>query len=365
MIAFSSLITTVIYNLQIHGKVNKYQRINNSERDEMANRKTLSHHEYTVGWICAIDTELVAAMAMLDERHNSLTNHLRDSNIYVLGQIGEHNIVITCLPERGTVKAAEVATMMLSSFPLIRFGLMVGIGGAIPNQSIDIRLGDIVISRPEGTDPGVIQYDTGKEIQGKSFQRKGILTKPPVLLLNAAKYLESEYGLEKQLVKDLNNGFMKWFPDWASERLYPGAEFDNLFAAEYGHISGSTCDTCDKSKMVVRNQRKNIYPFIHYGNIASGNKVIKDAKVRDELGRNENVICFEMEAAGLMDSLRCLVIRGISDYSDTHKNDRWQPYAAGVAAAYAKRLLYILPQQSVQMMERMEARQSKEAVYVC
>jgi nucleoside phosphorylase len=66
---------------------------------------------------------------------------------------------------------------------------------------------------------------------------------------------------------------------------------------------------------------------------------MKDAITRDELGQRHGVLCFEMEAAGLMNAFPCLVIRGICDYSDTHKNDKWQPYAAAAAASYAKELL--------------------------
>ena len=79
---------------------------------------------------------------------------------------------------------------------------------------------------------------------------------------------------------------------------------------------------------------------MHYGTIASGNQVMRSAAERDrvsaELG---GVLCFEMEAAGLMNSFPCLVIRGICDYADSHKNKRWQPYAAATAACYAKELL--------------------------
>jgi nucleoside phosphorylase len=35
------------------------------------------------------------------------------------------------------------------------------------------------------------------------------------------------------------------------------------------------------------------------------------------------MLCFEMEAAGLINRFLCLVIRGICDYSDTHKNKEW------------------------------------------
>jgi hypothetical protein len=50
-----------------------------------------------------------------------------------------------------------------------------------------------------------------------------------------------------------------------------------------------------------------------------------------------------MEAAGLMDDFPCLVIRGVCDYADSHKNDVWHGYAAATAAAYAKEFLSIIP----------------------
>jgi nucleoside phosphorylase len=66
---------------------------------------------------------------------------------------------------------------------------------------------------------------------------------------------------------------------------------------------------------------------------------MKDDATRDRLAAEKGVLCFEMEAAGLMNHFPCLVIRGICDYSDTHKNKSWQGYAAMTAAAYAKDLL--------------------------
>ena len=74
---------------------------------------------------------------------------------------------------------------------------------------------------------------------------------------------------------------------------------------------------------------------------------MKHGGTRDRLARKLGILCFEMEAAGLMDNFPCLVIRGICDYADSHKNKRWQPYAAATAAAYAKELLSIIPAQEV------------------
>jgi nucleoside phosphorylase len=89
-------------------------------------------------------------------------------------------------------------------------------------------------------------------------------------------------------------------------------------------------------------------PAIHYGLIASANRLMKDAVLRDKLAKDKNVLCFEMEAAGLMNLFPCLVIRGICDYSDLHKNDEWRGYAAMAAAAYAKDLLCRIPPNQVE-----------------
>ena len=75
---------------------------------------------------------------------------------------------------------------------------------------------------------------------------------------------------------------------------------------------------------------------------------MKNAEIRDSLAKEAGVLCFEMEAAGLQDHFPCLVIRGICDYSDTHKNDQWHGYAAISAAAYAKDLLNRIPPSKVE-----------------
>jgi nucleoside phosphorylase len=129
--------------------------------------------------------------------------------------------------------------------------------------------------------------------------------------------------------------------------VYQGNDKDELFEASYGHEGGSTCMQCARSRMVQRAARQNCRPSLHYGNIASGNEVIKDGCTRDQIAQQEDVICFEMEAAGLMGSFPCVVIRGICDYADSHQNKQWQPYAAATAAAYARELLLWMPATEV------------------
>lgn len=135
----------------------------------MATRRSLPIEQYQVGVFCALPYEMTAAIAVLDERHQPLKGQDKlDQNSYVLGRVHEHNVVIACLPAGvyGTNSAARVARDMLRTFTGLRFGLMVGIGGGIPNlqKGLDIRLGDVVISQPDKTYGGVVQYDLGKNL---------------------------------------------------------------------------------------------------------------------------------------------------------------------------------------------------------
>jgi nucleoside phosphorylase len=305
---------------------------------------TLSRNEYTVGWICAIPVELEAARSMLDVLHGKLESQaLADGNNYTLGSINGHNIAIACLPRYGVAAAAETAKAMQFTFPQLRFGLMVGVGGGIPSAGRDIRLGDVVVSLPTGQHGGVIQYDLGR-MENDHFHRVGSLNKPPTILTTAISTLRSIETLPEEIttlverVHEANN-------DMEREWMYPAIAKDILFNANFSHINkNSACDECSKvsGKTVPRKRRGTNHPEIHYGNIASGNSVMKHATLRDSLGERDNTICFEMEAAGLMDSFPCLVIRGVCDYADSHKNWKWQPYAASVAAAYAKKLLLVI-----------------------
>ncbi|KAJ9610503.1 hypothetical protein H2200_005280 [Cladophialophora chaetospira] len=308
--------------------------------------------EYALGWISAIQTEYVIACELLEEEYDPLSLDLpNDNNAYTLGRIASHNVVLACLPKGryGLTSATSVAKDMLRTFPCLRFGLMVGIGGGAPTKTNDIRLGDIVVSTPSGGSAGVIHYEYGKAIQDKAFLRTGSLSAPPPppLLLAAIQQLSSLHLRRgHQIAKtirgavDANSRLQKY--------LRPSLATDVLFKASFVHADQSRrcteiCDVPDK--MVDRSPREADQddPGIHYGLIASADRLMKDAHARDALADTENILCFEMEAAGLMDNFPCIVIRGICDYSDTHKNDDWQGYAAATAAAYARELLMTIP----------------------
>ncbi|KAJ4856566.1 ankyrin repeats (3 copies) domain-containing protein [Trichoderma breve] len=254
---------------------------------------------------------------MLDCKHGG-----SKSSQYTLGRIGDHNVVIACLPAglTGTNAAATVAAKLILQFTSIRFGLLVGIGGGVPSRESDIRLGDVV-------------YDFGKTRPGE-FETTGFLNTPPIVLLDALSKIQADHlsGNSKfsQYLQRITHqlGIM---PD--------DPKTDTLFESSYEHVEGPTCENCDDKQLVHRKPR-NQDIVIHYGTVASGNQVIRDGITRDKLSSKlGGILCFEMEAAGLMNSFPCLVIRGICDYADSHKNKAWQPYAASAAASYAREVL--------------------------
>ncbi|KAK6499526.1 hypothetical protein TWF506_004156 [Arthrobotrys conoides] len=309
----------------------------------------LNKQDYTVGWICALPIEKAAAIAVLDEKHDELPAipNEEDSNIHTVGRIGKHNVVIVCLPagNYGTNSAATVATNLRRSFPSLRFGLMVGIGGGVPNDENDVRLGDIVVSQPLHGTSGVVQYDLGKKVGEDTFHRTGWLNAPPEILLQASASLQADKSPHN--LGDSITAIAMKVEERDDRFCYPDSE-DHLYHSNYPHSEGSgrkrnTCTKCDPSKRVIRDKREHDNPVVHYGIIASGNQVIKNAIARDKIGKEAKAICFEMEAAGLMNHFPCLVIRGICDYSDSHKNKAWQSYAAITAAAYTKELLSHVP----------------------
>ncbi|KAJ3335050.1 hypothetical protein HDU93_006596 [Gonapodya sp. JEL0774] len=301
-----------------------------------ARAQPLRPDQYTVGWICALSIELAAATALLDEKHPALDRIAGDGNIYSFGRIGVHNVILARLPAgmTGGSSAATVAAQLMRTFTSVEFGLMVGIGSGVPSEDADIRLGDVVVSMPFGTHGGVVQFDSG-QLTSSGFHRTGHLDSPPRMLLNAVTHLRAS-----QLVGEnsLADHIAKLTRLRAFSRAATGK--DILFDATCNHAPGPTQRPCQQ---VLRSPRQDEEPVVHYGTIASGSRVMGDAAQRDatskELG---GILCFETEAAGLMSNFPCLVIRGICDYADSHKNQKWQGYAAATAAACAKEMLSVI-----------------------
>ncbi|EPS45571.1 hypothetical protein H072_456 [Dactylellina haptotyla CBS 200.50] len=306
--------------------------------------RVYSSESYSVAIICPMGVELVPILAILDLEHQPLSL-LGRRNKYTLGQIGSHNVVVTVMPEIGNNAAAAVVTQLQNDFKALRFGLLVGIGGGVPDlDKHDIRLGDVVVSKPTLAFGGVVQFDRGKVNTDNHFERTGSLNKPPPVLMASLEDLIARHKLHGNKLTESLLEMVQKYPRLAEEQyVYQGEENDILFQHSYSHQSGNTCLGCAKDMVVPRLQRESKSPKIHYGTIGSSNIVVKDAETRERLKKELGIICVDMEAAGLINEFPCLVIRGICDYADSHKAKRWQPYAAATAAAFAKELLAVVP----------------------
>ncbi|KAF1730668.1 Regulatory protein AfsR [Beauveria bassiana] len=307
-----------------------------------APRRT-ARDDFEIAVICALALEADAVDALFDhcwdEDDAPLDKAPGDSNAYTTGAIGRHNVVLAHMPGMGKVSAAAVANNCRMSFPNIKLALVVGIAGVVPfgPDNEEIILGDVIIS------DGVIQYDLGRQLPGRFVRKDTLLDtlgRPNVEIRSMMAKLKMRRGR-----KQLANGMKEYLdalrlePELAAE--YPGTAHDILFEATYRHIGDK--EVCDQSgcngNVITRNRTHTVgnpVPAIHLGLIASGDSVIKSGEDRDRIAKEEGVIAFEMESAGVWDTLPCVVIKGACDYADSHKNKRWQRYAAATAAACMK-----------------------------
>ena len=171
----------------------------------------------------------------------------QDTNHYELGCIGQHNVVAACLPAReyGTNSAADVVSKMRMTFPALQYCLLVGIGGGVPSELNDIRLGDVVVSLPSETHSGVIQYDLGKTVSDSTFELTGSLQRPPRFLLTAISNLRSDPDITAEPLTRHIDQIVARKPGYK----HPGREHDILPEAEHEHKpTRDTCEQCNSRR---------------------------------------------------------------------------------------------------------------------
>ncbi|KAL2837642.1 purine and uridine phosphorylase [Aspergillus pseudoustus] len=316
--------------------------------------------EYEIAILCALSLEATAVRGVFDEIYEDagrLRKASSDKLAYTTGRIGRHKVVLGHMARMGKTHAAVSAQSLLASFGGLKLVLLVGICGGVPSKSHDGRpdmvLGDVVIGK------NVVQMDLGSQYPDRFARKEGIednLGPQRVEVRAFVEKLEScKSRFEETTVQRLATLLQK--PGF-EQSTYPGVERDRLFTPKYAHkhnddqackCAGSSdicedarhasCEQlgCDTRYLMSRGSRERIFqqPAIHFGSIASGDTVMKSGKHRDNIAEKDGVIAFKMEGAGIWDSLPCVIVKGVSDYADSHKDKQWQPYAAAVAAACA------------------------------
>lgn len=342
-----------------------------------ANERRPSPDDYKIGIICAKTIESDSVIGLFEKfwsgsGYGPYPRARGDLNSYDMGRIAGHNVVLAYMPDEsmGKVDAATTAGDLRKTFDRIELCLVVGICGAVPkidHGKTDIILGDVIISTL------VVQYDLGRQYSNK-LDSKDTLGLPNTMI---RRFFAKIKGRERrqhmttettQIAKELLDkpGF--------EVQAYPGRKYDILYKSEHRHkhrmpeqceicknCKSKDHDVCQEALMLTCEQLrcasiKDAYDTrgrvtalgddstppdlrIHFGPVASGDSVMKSSDHRDELAKKTKIIAYEMERAGARDTLPTIVIKGVCDYADSHKNDRFQGYAAAVAAACVKAFL--------------------------
>ncbi|RAK91133.1 purine and uridine phosphorylase [Aspergillus costaricaensis CBS 115574] len=291
-----------------------------------------SRSDFEIAIICALTVEQDAVHALFDhywdDNGPAYGKHPCDPNAYSCGAIGRHNVVLVHMPGMGKATAAAVAAHCRVSFPNLKLALVVGVCGALPfmNTDQEIILGDVIIG------DGIIQYDFGRQYPDQFVRRNTLLDSlgrpSPEIRAHLAK-LKSRRGLASlHHAMCAHLRFLQSHPQFNGDYHYPGAGQDVLYKPE--------------SNIVVSRRRleqPSPKPHVHFGAIASGDTLMRSGMRRDNIATKEGIIAFEMEGAGISDNIPHVIIKGVSDYADSHKTKAWQPYAAGTAAACMKAFL--------------------------
>ncbi|KAF5680268.1 gamma-glutamylputrescine oxidoreductase [Fusarium denticulatum] len=309
-------------------------------------QRPVSRADFPLVIICALSLEADAIEALFDEHWDcNVCKAPGDPNSYSTGRIGHHNVVLAYMPEAGKANGAAVATNCRVSFPHVKLAIVVGICGVIPftpgprDAHHEIILGDVIVSQ------SVVQYDLGRQYP-ESFECKDTneeaLGRPNVevcSLLSKLKGLRARRAFES----DMRSFLTLLQQDLELAAHYPESGTDRLYEATYRHVDKDmSCVKCGcNGKLVPRERLRQEVPEpkVHFGRIASGDTVMKSGEDRDDIARKLGVIAFEMESAGVWDSLPFLVIKGACDYADSHKAKATQNYATAATVTCTKAIL--------------------------
>lgn len=305
--------------------------------------------QYTIAWICTLHSHLKVATMMLDEVHARL--HAGVVDTYIRGSMGQHNVVIAC---PGTpLNIEQLKLNLLQIFPTIKLLVIVGSGGGVPSRTVDIRLGDVVVGTKAGLyrDDGIIEVDPLQPLADSIVSRfrarheadNGRRFKS---ILESQSEKEPDFrrpNLRDRLFKPTYTHSVS--EDAPSSRLAGSLPAKSVPPSADRHIpkEASECEYCDESAIVARSMRTTQVPRVHFGGILSSPRIIKDAAFRDKITKGLGTICIDYWEAGRNHDVPWIHIRGICDYSDSHKNKGWQRFAALSAASLAKDLIMDVP----------------------
>ncbi|GKZ71810.1 hypothetical protein AnigIFM50267_007853 [Aspergillus niger] len=277
-----------------------------------------SRASFVIAIICPLSLEAQVAIPLFDtvydrtvyEKYGPVRN---DPNHYTLGRIGRYDVVLAHMGGCGKAEASSVASHIKQSYPDIELALLIGICGGVPYRTNvgptqprrDVFLGDVIVSG------AIIQYDLGKKLPHRFVRKKTLESNLGRASQQIRTFISTLEARHKEISKD-HRKYLQTIQN-SKDVPYPEPNSDILFKPEYKHRSHCQCMRVvsgDESVVDRRRVDSDKIPYIHFGRLASGDTVMCSAKDRDKIAKREEVLGFEMEAAGVWDSVPCILIKG-------------------------------------------------------
>lgn len=319
----------------------------------------------TVAIICVNYYEKLAVDAMMLNKVTFVRHKPEgESNVYTIGDIGEHRVVSTKLPHLGRdsrsakISSGNTTTRLLGIFQRVDHVILVGCGGAVPHYSDHTRhprRGDIIVSFPESSSPDdetqdfvYAHFDLQKTQNGSQITNKTWMPE------------------SNDLYRIVNNIRKKYNPQW--NQKYPWERYleegiDSLYSDELD------CRRPKEDKLFFTIEDKNLIeanhpepedplntdrrqygmPMLRFGKVGGGENIVNDENLRHLLSEQYGIVIFDSDVDQVMESIEgnrkesFMIIRSVVDYQDGSSNKEWQPYSALCAAAFMKTIICALP----------------------
>lgn len=322
--------------------------------------------------ICAKFLEVMAVLATLDKQYKELTIV---NGIYIFaGTFKDTNVAILPLSQKGMVSSTISTSRVVSDLRPDAYIISAGICGGTgcdDDEKQPVYLGDVVIS----TD--IVRYFDrvqGNELVQSMVEESFVVHQQPGRLMYLLKMRSVLFQLRRDADKNLrevrariSSGFFG-VGTFQNLSTRPPAGKDRLYKEDQPHMHQDpvACTSCNKekgiscfqsrtlsceeigcndlpSRCLERASPKERGPLpIHFGICGSEDVVMRSGNYTRGLLKSRGIMTIDMESRGIWhaassDKAReVVVIRGVSDYADSHKNDAWQEYAAMASACTIK-----------------------------
>ncbi|KAF5597253.1 hypothetical protein FPCIR_3680 [Fusarium pseudocircinatum] len=292
------------------------------------NNSREDHIEVAV--VCALTREYDAMPRLGPFEEEEVEEITKDYGAYRYGRVDSLHLVVASPSKKGRAAMTVMAAFFRSRFRNLKLVILTGICGGIPSAVTghDLLFGDVVIDSR--------RLDAGGQVTGiKIEQDSGGCSTTWARGLRSAVETDDCLGYFKARIMD----FLEQLQQVAPAKKLP---CDELGCSNDHLVQRDSVDYKRKLEDDGRADEAQT-PNVILGPVMSTDDVLRDPEKRDNLG-TKGTVAIEMEADAVCEVFPCIVIKGVSDYADSHKNDAYQDYASATAAS-ATMVMLVIPER--------------------